>query len=228
MYNMKWYENLLINPLYLIILLVILILIGIYIVKNVSISENQWRKFDLWCLIFATLGIFCILGDNREFFYSREANIRNHRINTFEWRVNMELDSNLYNHKFNATIFSPENIELVNDDYGAMYSWIQVTKDYILKCVKEKQYIDTLSFKFPSFKTGNQTFLPQEIEEIKYVISQYNDVLNEYYYYMKGTDKDWIELIYEIFAPIFLVISLSYKFVRWYWEGNNKLANKRE
>lgn len=65
---MSWYEDLLINPLYLIILLVILTLIGIFIVKNTSISDKQWRKFDFWCLIFASLGIFCILSDNREFF----------------------------------------------------------------------------------------------------------------------------------------------------------------
>ena len=88
---MSWYENLLINPLCLIILLVILTLIGIFIVKNTSISDERWRKFDFWCLIFASLGIFGILSDNREFFYTREANIRNHRINKFEWRVNWEL-----------------------------------------------------------------------------------------------------------------------------------------
>lgn len=43
---MSWYENLLINPLFLIILLVILTLIGIFIVKNTLISDKQWRKFD--------------------------------------------------------------------------------------------------------------------------------------------------------------------------------------
>lgn len=222
MYNMKWYENLLINPLYLIILLVILILIGIYIVKNVSISDNKWRKFDLWCLIFATLGVFCILGDNREFFYRREANIRNHMINTFEWRVNMELDPNLYNRTFTTTIYSPKEIGLIEEDYENMYSWILMNKDSILECIKEKQYIDTLSFQLPNFKAGNQTFLPEEIEEFKYIISEYNNVLNEYNYYMNGTNKNWIEFLYEIFAPIFLVISLSYQFVRWFWEGTKK------
>ena len=84
---MNWFENLLITPFYLIILLVILTLIGIFIVKNTSISDKQWRKFDFWCLIFASLGIFCILSDNREFFYTREANIRSHRINTFDSRL---------------------------------------------------------------------------------------------------------------------------------------------
>ena len=117
---MSWYENLLINPLYLIILLVILTLIGIFIVKNTSISDKQWRKFDFWCLIFASLGIFCILSDNREFFYTREANIRSHRINTFEWRVNWELDPNIYNRTFNTTIYSPKEIELIDEDYKTM------------------------------------------------------------------------------------------------------------
>ncbi len=219
---MSWYENLLINPLYLIILLVILTLIGIFIVKNTSISDKQWRKFDLWCLIFAALGIFCILGDNREFFYRREANILNHRINTFEWRVNMELNPNIYNRTFNTTIYSPEEIELVEKDYGTMYSWILINKDSILGCIKEKQYIDTLSFHLPNFKTGNQTFLPQEVEEFKYIISEYNNLLDEYNYYTQGSDKNWIELLYDILAPIFLVISLSYQFVRWFWEGTKK------
>ena len=179
---MNWFENLLITPFYLIILLVILVLIGIVIVKKVSISYKQWRKFDLWCLIFAALGIFCILGDNREFFYRREANILNHRINTFEWRVNWELDPNIYNRTFNTTIYSPKEIELIDEDYKTMYSWILVNKDSILECIKEKRYIDTLSFKLPNLKTGNQTFLPQEIEEFKHTISEYNNVLEEYYY----------------------------------------------
>lgn len=108
---MSWYENLLTNPLYLIILLVILVLIGLLIVKKISISDKQWRKFDLWCLIFASLGVFGILSDNREFFYKREATIRNHRINTFEWRINWELDPNIYNRTFNTTLYSPEEIK---------------------------------------------------------------------------------------------------------------------
>ena len=219
---MNWFENLLITPFYLIILLVILVLIGIVIVKKVSISDKQWRKFDLWCLIFAALGIFCILGDNREFFYTREANIRSHRINTFEWRVNWELDPNIYNRTFNTTIYSPKEIELIDEDYKTMYSWILVNKDSILECIKERRHIDTLSFKLPNFKTGNQTFLPQEIEEFKHIISEYNNVLDEYYYYTEGTNRNWVEFLYEILAPIFLVISLSYQFVRWYWEGRKQ------
>ena len=219
---MNWFENLLITPFYLIILLVILVLIGIVIVKKVSISDKQWRKFDLWCLIFAALGIFCILGDNREFFYRREANILNHRINTFEWRVNWELDPNIYNRTFNTTIYSPKEIELIDEDYKTMYSWILVNKDSILECIKERRYIDTLSFKLPNFKTENQTFLPQEIEEFKHIISEYNNVLDEYYYYTEGTNRNWVEFLYEILAPIFLVISLSYQFVRWYWEGHKQ------
>lgn len=219
---MNWLENLLITPFYLIILLVILVLIGIVIVKKVSISDKQWRKFDLWCLIFAALGIFCILGDNREFFYRREANILNHRINTFEWRVNWELDPNIYNRTFNTIIYSPKEIELIDEDYKTMYSWILVNKDSILECIKERRYIDTLSFKLPNFKTENQTFLPQEIEEFKHIISEYNNVLDEYNYYTEGTNRNWVELLYDIFAPIFLVISLSYHFVRWFWEGTKK------
>ena len=219
---MNWFENLLITPFYLIILLVILVLIGIVIVKKVSISDKQWRKFDLWCLSFAALGIFCILGDNREFFYRREANILNHRINTFEWRVNWELDPNIYNRTFNTIIYSPKEIELIDEDYKTMYSWILVNKDSILECIKERRYIDTLSFKLPNFKTENQTFLPQEIEEFKHIISEYNNVLDEYYYYTEGTNRNWVELLYDIFAPIFLVISLSYQFVRWFWEGTKK------
>ena len=219
---MNWFENLLITPFYLIILLVILVLIGIVIVKKVSISDKQWRKFDLWCLIFAALGIFCILGDNREFFYRREANILNHRINTFEWRVNWELDPNIYNRTFNTTIYSPKEIELIDEDYKTMYSWILVNKDSILECIKERRYIDTLSFKLPNFKTENQTFLPQEIEEFKHIISEYNNVLDEYNYYTEGTNRNWVELLYDIFAPIFLVISLSYQFVRWFWEETKK------
>ena len=219
---MSWYENLLINPLYLIILLVILTLIGIFIVKNTSISDKQWRKFDFWCLIFASLGIFGILSDNREFFYTREANIRSHRINTFEWRVNWKLDPNIYNRTFNTTIYSPKEIELIDKDYKTMYSWILANKDSILECVKERRYIDTLSNKLPNFKTANQTFLPQEIEEFKHIISEYNNLLDEYNYYIQESNKNWIELLYDIFAPIFLVISLSYQFVRWFWEGTKK------
>jgi len=103
-----------------------------------------------------------------------------------------------------------------------MYSWILVNKDSILECIKERRYIDTLSFKLPNFKTGNQTFLPQEIEEFKHIISEYNNVLDEYYYYTEGTNRNWVEFLYEILAPIFLVISLSYQFVRWYWEGRKQ------
>jgi hypothetical protein len=57
---MSWYENLLINPLYLIILLVILTLIGIFIVQNTSISDKQCREDDFfryWALILSLLAV---------------------------------------------------------------------------------------------------------------------------------------------------------------------------
>lgn len=103
-----------------------------------------------------------------------------------------------------------------------MHSWILVNKDSILECIKEKQHIDTLSLQLPNFKTMNQTFLPQEVEKFKYIISEYNNLLNEYNYYTEGIKKNWIELLYEILTPMFLVISLSYQFVRWFWEGSKK------
>ena len=40
--------------------------------------------------------------------------------------------------------------------------------------------------------------------------------------YTEGTNRNWLEFLYEILAPIFLVISLSYQFVRWYWEGRKQ------
>ena len=218
---MKWYETLLINPFLQIILLVILVVIGIFIVKKVLITDEQWRRLDLYWLIFTTLGIFCILGNNREFFYKREANIRNNKINAFERRVKFELNPDIYNRTFNATM---DDIELFSEDFETMYSWLLVNKDSILECIKEKQYIDSLSFKLPVFKLGNQTFLPQNVEELKYIISEYNNVLNEYNYYMVGANKNLIEIIYEIFTPIFCVISLSYQFVRWFWEGTRNVG----
>ena len=46
--------------------------------------------------------------------------------------------------------------------------------------------------------------------------------IREYYYYTEGTNRNWVEFLYKILAPIFLVISLPYQFVRWYWEGRKQ------
>ena len=112
------------------------------------------------------------------FLLTREANItepeNQYHLNR---RVNWELDPNIYNRTFNTTIYSPKEIELIDKDYKTMYSWILANKDSILECVKERRYIDTLSIKLPNFKTANQTFLPQEIEEFKHIISEYKQSL---------------------------------------------------
>ena len=221
---MTWFECFLTNPICLIYLLFFLIMVGICIVECHPISQKSWHKFDFLCLIFASLGIFGILGENRKFIYTREANMLEHRINTLEWSINFKLDSNIYNRTFNATIYSPDCIELMNKDFENMYSWILVNKDSILKCIKEKQHIETLSLKFPDIKTGDKTFIPEEIEEFKHIVSEYNNVLDKYNNYQERANKNWIEFIYDFFAPIFLVLSLSYQFVRWFWEYKNKYS----
>ena len=105
-----------------------------------------------------------------------------------------------------------------------MYSWILVNKDSILKCIKEKQHIDTLSLKFPDIKTEDKTFIPEDIKEFKHIVSEYNNVLDKYNNYQERANKNWIEFIYDFLAPKFLVLSLSYQFVRWFWEYKNKYS----
>jgi hypothetical protein len=42
-----------------------------------------------------------------------------------------------------------------------------------------------------------------------------NNLVDEYNYYEDQTNKTLIEILLQLFSPIFLVLSLAYQFVKW-------------
>lgn len=221
---MGWFEDILVNPFKLLILLMLSVFIGWLLCAKWwrPASSAQWRCLDFFVLTFSSFGIFGILGDNRNFFYEREMNEISHRINTYEWRLNWELDTSLYNRTFTTILYTPEELGLIEKDYKTMRSWISMNKDSFIKSIREKQYIDTLSFKYPIFKTEESTHLRKDVEKFRHIISEYNNTLSEYDYYRKRKSETYIEFMYKILTPIFFVLGLAYQFVRWIWEGTIK------
>lgn len=221
---MGWFEDILINPFKLLFLLMLSVFIGwLLCVKLwIPISNAQWRCLDFAILVFSSFGIFCMLGDNREFLYESEMNEISHRISTYEWRLNWELDTTLYNRTFTTTLYASEYINLIETDYKTMHSWILENKDNFIKSVREKQCIDTLSFRYPVFKTEEGAQLKKDIEKFRYIISEYNNTLSEYDYCRTRANRTGLELVYNILAPIFFVLGLAYQYVRWIWEGSIK------
>ena len=221
---MGWFEDILINPFKLLLLLMLCVFIGWLLCTKLwrPISNEQWRCIDFFILLFSSFGVFCILGDNREFFCERKMNELSHKISTYEWRINWELDTTLYNRTFTTTFYTPKEICLIEADYKTMHSWILMNKDNFIKSVQEKQCIDTLSFRYPVFKTKESSELKKDVEKFKYIISEYNKTLSEYDYYRTRINRTGLELVYNILAPIFFVLGLAYQFVRWFWEGTIK------
>lgn len=230
---MNWLENFLINPWHLILSLFLIILMGwlcIIICEKLGrpIKIEYWRKMDCIFLILASLGIFGILAVNREFFCEREMDKISHRINTHEWRINYELDTVIYNLTFNAIVYAQEEIDLIEQDYKMMHLWIRDNKGGIIQSIQKKQYIDTLSLTFPVFKAGHKVLLQKDIEKFKHLFSEYNATLTEYNYYKDQKNQTYLEFLYQILTPLFLVFSLAYQFLRKIWEiGIEKRLRKR-
>lgn len=227
-------ENLLINPLWLTVILMIIVGIvgGCIIISSrcgKAIKKEHYRKLDLVFLIFSTLGLFGIVGDNRKFFCEREMEKINHRINTYEWRMNWELDTTIYTHTFITFLHSQEEIDLVQHDFNTMCSWIVLNKYTFLEFIKEKQRIDTLSCVFPIFTTERGVHFQHKIDELKHIISEYNTTVDEYNYYRDLENDKWIEIFCQLFSPLFLVFSLAYQFIKWIEErytSNQKKCNE--
>lgn len=216
-------EKFLINPLWLTVTLMIIVGVvgGCIIISSKcgkAITKEHYRKLDLVFLIFSTLGIFGILGDNRKFFCEREMEKISHRINTYEWRMNWELDTTIYSRTFTTFLHSQEEINLVQNDFNTMCSWIVLNKCTFLEYIKEKQRIDTLSLVFPIFTTEQGVHLQHKIDEFKHIISEYNTTVNEYNYYKNLKNDKWIEIFCQLFSPLFLVLSLAYQFIKWIGE----------
>ena len=214
-------EKFLVNPLLLIISLIIIVGIieGVIVLFRKfgrPINKRCWLKLDCIFLVCSTLGIFGILGDNRAFFCKREMSKITYRINTYERRINSELDTTLYNRVFNTILYTQEEVDITDENFKTMHSWIVMNKNGFIKSIRAKQNIDTSTLVLPVFIAGPSGMqLQQKNQEFQYIISEYNNLVDEYNYYEDQTNKTLIEILLQLFSPIFLVFSLAYQFVKW-------------
>ena len=216
-------ETIVATPLCLFSVFLAFLLLGwLFMVKLFSLNASTWRKLDLICILVASIGILGILSDNRRFLYERELNEIEPRIVQYERRLRSELDPCEYNRFFNPGLYSSQEIELIEQDYSKMFLWMKHYKDTILKVVEKRIIIDTATLEYPKFNMRGSTYdFRRKIDNLRPIILEYNQLIDEYDYFNEGKDKTFFEILYDFLSPLFITIGLAYQIVRWLWENKN-------
>lgn len=214
------------DPLILVGLLAGLSLIGyLFFVKYFPLSDNCWKKTEIVLLVCSALGIGGLLSSNHKFFYEREQIDIGFKIDTYRHLFNNALDTTIYNRTFNTTLFSPENIMELENEYQTIYLWVKVNNPKILQYVYERQTICIDSLNIPQI---SDDILMKDIEYWKTLIAEYNKLVSDYQFYASNKNYNDIEIYYNVFYPIFFVLGLSYSIVRYIGEYcNSKKKNMR-
>ena len=217
-------EKIFFNPLILLSLLTVLSLIGyVFFVKCFPLSDSCWKKTEIILLICSILGIGGLVSDNRKFFYEREQMNIAHQIDTYRLLFNNALDTTIYNRTFNTTLFSPENINKLENEYQTFYLWVKVNNPKILQYIYERRFICIDSLNIPQISDDT---LKKDIENWKTLFTEYNKLVADYQFYASNKNYNDIEIYYNIFYPMFFVLGLSYKIVRYIGEYSNSKKKK--
>ena len=213
-------EKFFFDPIKLGVILVVCSIIGCLIfVKLFTLSDSCWKKTEVILFFFSALGIGGMVGSNRHFFYEREQRAIGYRIDTYIHYFNSELNPERYNHSFSTTLYSPEDIQEVEDDYKTMYLWMLENSPKLIQHVYERKAINLDSMVFPQILA--EELLREDVENWKMLIFEYNKLIDEYQYYAYNKGANGFEFYYNILYPVFFVLGLSYSIVRYVGEYCN-------
>lgn len=213
-------EEFFFDPIKLGVILVICSVIGyIMFVKLFPLTDSGWKKTEIILLLCSVLGIGGMVGSNRHFFFEREQRAIGYRIDTYIHYFNRELNPERYNLSFSTTLYSPENIQEIEDDYKTMYLWALKNNPKFIQHVYERKALNVDSIVFPQILV--EDCLRQEIGNLNNLIFEYNTLIDEYQYYAYNKGSNDFEFYYNIFYPVFFVLGLSYSIVRYVGEYCN-------
>lgn len=215
---MELYQKLLIEPWWLICILLVLVAIGFILLKFKLLTKKVWFIVDLVSLTLASLGIFGMLSSNRIFFYKIETKQIEYKIHALGMSLDQRFNTEIYNREFVSTKYSPQDIDVIQEDFNNMHSWIITYRDTILRTVKKCEYIDTLTIKYPKINSSNSSYLNEEIKYIKDNLTEYNNLASLRLSYINKCSENDFEILYQIFSPVFIMLSLSCQFIRCLWE----------
>lgn len=209
-------EKLLISPCFLLAVLVLTIFVGwLLTIKIFTPNDSFWRKANFCGLIFTCLGIFGIVKDSRQIFYEREYYRSQMRIEgQYKWRLILNLNEDYYCQEFIETEYSPQNFNLIQEDYFTTCQWIKDYKGYLSQCYFRQEPISMDSISYPELQTSDQ-ILENYFRDIQQTISDYNKDIAELREYKRGQQPNTFELFYIIFSPLFLAIGLGWEFVKF-------------
>lgn len=210
-------ETLLISPVFLLIVLLIVAFTGwLFTVKIFSPNDKFWRITQFLGLLFASLGVFGIIKDSRQFFFEREYYKSQKQIEAdYRWRLISNLNEDFYCRVFNETEFSPDDNGLMQQDYNLTYQWIKDNKKYISECYYKQILISVDSIMFPK-RQFSDTILDDYFKGLRQCITDYNNDILKLDEYKKGLKMNDFEVYYLVFSPIFLAIGLGWEFVKFF------------
>lgn len=210
-------ETLLISPIFLLIVLLAVAFAGwLFAVKLFSPSDRFWRISHFLGLFFASLGIFGILKDSRRFFYEREYYKCKNRIEgVYSCKLISNLNEDFYYRVFNETEFSPDDKDMMQQDYNLTYQWIKNNKKYISECYYKQMTIAVDSIMFPK-RQFSDTILDDYFKGLRQCITDYNNDISKLEEYEEGLRMNDFEVYYLVFSPLFIAIGLGWEFVKFF------------
>lgn len=132
----------------------------------------------------------------------------------YKWRLISNLNEDYYCQEFIETEYSPQNLNLMQEDYFTTCQWIKDFKGYLSQCYYKQEPISMDSISYPKLLTSDQ-ILVNYFRDIQQTISDYNKDIVELKKYKRGQQPNTFELFYIIFSPLFLAIGLGWKFVKF-------------
>ena len=209
-------EKLLISPIFLMGILGLTIFIGwLFAVKIFTPQEKFWRISNFIGLLFTCFGILGIVKDSRQIFFEREFYRKQSMIEgQYKWRLLSNLNEDYYCHEFIETVYSPSNLDSIQEDYHTTCNWIKDNKTYLAQCYYQQVLIDQDSINYPILQTTDQ-ILMNYFGDLKQCIIDYNNDIHELKEYERGQRPNTFELFYIIFSPLFLSIGLGWEFVKF-------------
>lgn len=208
-------EELLFSPLFLLSVVILVGFLGwLFAVKKFVAGDKFWRISNFIVLSVTCLGVFGVVKDSRSFYYEREYNKCNRRIESvYEWRLLSNLNESSYRFDFFEVAYDPNNIDDMQYDYHIACQWIRNNKRYFTNCYNNKEQINIDSLSFPILKNAVPV-LESYFNNLDHCIADYNNDITELREYEKGQSHNVFELIYMLFYPLFIAVGIGWEFVK--------------
>lgn len=209
----KGWTQIIINPLYLVMVMVFILLIGYISGKQKWISkDNKLISFFIYLSTF--LGIVGMTYENRKFILNIDQNTIQERIeidyqreflNHIEW-----LESYLSN-PFVRSENSPTNFDELQKERFDFHEWIVLHKGYLDVNVKNLEFLHDDSLHYPIIKDAVNI---QDLVYIKKNVKCYNQYLSKYKDIRRQAYKNSLEVLVSFLYPLLFTIGLALQIVK--------------